>query len=405
MNRALVLLLAACGPLDPTPLATVVAESDVDADADSDADADVDSDTDTDADSDTDTDADSDADTDADSDTTGLDTATPEPCGNVVTGQHPDPLAGDVYHRTSVRAQLASPETAVALSLVEAGGQPVLGTSSVEGTVVTFLPVQPLAPNTTYTATLTYSCAVELWSFTTSAVGPPVTTPLTGRTWSLDVAAGTMVEPWGLGSLFTSQIGAANVTMLLGVDSSTPTDLDVELVATSTGAQDPCLPTTDALVDFTADPMGVYTTSTFAADLDGVAMPLHDVEVSGSFAPDGASIQGVRFSATVDTRDLGPLLNLAPTPDAVCNLVGVFQVPCEPCPDGAVYCIDTVIEDIPGTEVVTPVVARDTTVIEADPTCPNGVGTVCSHGPAGWLPVGVFGLLAVRRRRVISAGG
>ncbi len=352
-----------------------------------------------------DPDADSDADADADSDIPPHDTARPdvehpsdtgvpadtgEPstlCSNVAYGRWPEDGASDAYHAGQVRVLLATPEPSAQLSL-STSGQPVAGSSTVDGTMVRFVPDAFLLPSTTYTVRLDWSCAPVTWTFTTSSVGTPVTAPLEGRTWQLDIGAGHWVEPFGVGPLLGALIER---DLLLGVEAWTGADLEMVAVAEEGGEQPVCWRTIASDADFSNDPYFVYTATVVEAQLGEEDLTLYDVVFSGSFAADGSAIEGGTIDATVDSRGLVPLLTGGP-PDAVCQLVAALGVFCEPCPDGSgTFCLPARVEAIPGAEVPgLTLEPRDEVTIEADPTCGGEDGAwTCASLPSfpglGWL--------------------
>ncbi|MCA9572772.1 MAG: hypothetical protein KC656_33270, partial [Myxococcales bacterium] len=300
-----------------------------------------------------------------------------------------------------VRIQLGVAEPAASLSLRRTGGMLVPGAVEVDGPRVTFEPADFLLPNTSYTARLDWSCAPYEWTFTTSDIGTPTVDPLVGRAWSLDLGAASWVQPFGVGPLIAQQITS---DLLVGVSANNGTTLDILATPDDGGGQDLCLETFSTNADFTNDPFFLYAQPQITTALGGTPITVYDVELSGAFSADGTTIEGGSLTALIDTRDLVPLVDPNGLPNSVCQLVAVFGIACQACPTGGTFCLEAVVEDIPGIEVTPGLVARTSAAIVADPTCTGDGGWSCGvtpGGPAGTLaPFGLLALgLAARRSR------
>ena len=124
--------------------------------------------------------------------------------------------------------------------------------------------------------------------------------------------------------------------------------------------------------DFTSAPY-------FSADTDlieinyqngstDVDIPMHEMHIEGTFSPDGSMLGGAWIDGLIDTRNLGTLLSVVPgdDDDAICNyLEGSFEVPCEDCGTGDIYCLylKAFFDDAP---------AIDGLVIDPDPLGTGG---------------------------------
>src|SRR5690606_13197349 len=78
--------------------------------------------------------------------------------------------------------------------------------------------------------------------------------------------------------------------------------------------------------------------------------------------PGAAPAEDGELVATMDMREIYPMFTLLSNPDAnsVCNALESFEAPCEPCPDGQLYCLTITAILLGATEAasaVTPVAA------------------------------------------------
>ncbi|MCB9674514.1 MAG: Ig-like domain-containing protein [Alphaproteobacteria bacterium] len=342
-------------------------------DADTDADTDADADSDTDADADADSDADADADSDADADTDTADV--PPGCTAQLLETFPVDLTTDAYYRTTVEWVFSDVAPSATGTLAGPQGGSVSGVLSWSGSTLVFTSDSPLEPASTYTATVDWCGGNATSTFTTSEVGAAAPGPdLLDRTWLLDVASGRFLEPAGLGPIIQSTLP---IQLLLGASVATGTDLALMGAGTDTTSvvvqQDVCIETFDfPPASFASNPYFEVGPQTMAFPQPvGPDVVLEDLFLSGAFAPDGSSIQGGVLTARVDTRPLVPLLDPSGNPNAVCQLVQLFGILCQPCATGGDFCLDLHVDSLEAAEVpglvLEPRAAAD---ILADPSCP-----------------------------------
>jgi len=295
----------------------------------------------------------------------------PAATDNVLIEVFPQDGTADAYYRTTVEAMMSEAEPGATLELLDALGAPLSGvTTEVESTLV-FTPDVPLDALTSYTASLTWSCGVHQWTFTTGELGAPTFPDLIfGRTYAVDLGSGRWIEPPGVGALIA---GVIDFNLLLGVESSDP-DLGFLFGfedSIAPGAQDMCVETTrSALTPFVDNPYFSMSVPSLNLDL-GVEVPLSGGALTGSFAADASYIGGMTLEGLIDTRPLAPLVG-GLGPYDVCALLLAFGVSCEVCPsDGAVACVDVMVDSLIANEVsglwLVPRTAAD---ITADPSCP-----------------------------------
>lgn len=297
-------------------------------------------------------------------------------CTFTIDSTMPTDGQNNVYYRTSIEFDFSAPDTSATVT-VEAGGSPVAGASTWVNDVLIFTPNAPLSPSTTYNWSLSYcdGARTPTGSFTTGVVGSPVPeNDLPGTTYVLDLASGRFVEPPGVGALLQSQlnvdilvgvlnVGAGNIQMVGAIGEGNPP------------AQDVCTPTIDfPTADFAENPYFEVGPQTTTLSVQGVAITIDDLFVSGAFSPSGDAVTGAVLAGSIDTRPLVPLVDATPgaPEDTVCTLVQTFGVACQPCTGGGNFCLSLLVDSIAATEVAgTSLVVRSETDIAADPTCQN----------------------------------
>ena len=296
-----------------------------------------------------------------------------EQCSNSVLTAYPASAATDAFYRADIEFRLAAPDAGASITLSDADGNLVTGTSSVDETRVVFTPDALLTPSTGYTATLTWSCDPYPVSWTTSDVGPSVdASELIGRSYTLNIGTGRFVEPEGVGDLVG---GLIEFNMLVGV-----TDATNEMVL-MTGAissdvtsveQDMCTTTIDfPEADFAENPFFEVSADILPLEVEGFDLGLEDVVLSGAIAPDFSRAEGVVLAGKIDTRPLVDMISPGGGDDAVCILLQTFGADCVDCSDGSgQYClnlfVDSMVAEGRDADPIIPVTAED---VEANPDC------------------------------------
>lgn len=288
-------------------------------------------------------------------------------CGNGVATRFPASGDVDVYFRTDVRFGLNAEETTATIAVADSAGATVNGTTSVAGPLVTWSG-DDLAPNTAYTATLTYSCGTDQITFTTSATGTATGIDLTGRVYALDLANGDWVKPPGVGALLASQL--ADTQVMVSPTAQSATDITMTGAIGSAGVQDLCSPTIAFPPATWSDPSFSLSSDILPLVVAGFTIEIQNLDLSGAFAPDASRIQGAALLGTIDTRPLGVAFDLGSTDNAVCQLVSTFGVSCEECTDGEPYCLSVYIDAVDAPYLNgTTLVPRSDADIAADPAC------------------------------------
>jgi hypothetical protein len=277
------------------------------------------------------------------------------PCTVEVSSTVPSADAADAYYRAEVEFHLSEADSTANLSLLDATGAAVDGSSwtSEDGTVVYFTPTDALAPVSSYTATLDMCQDKDdpkspSIGFMTSSLGETVDCELTGRTYMVDLANARFVKPEGVAELLLGQL---EDDILMGVTSESDTEVVILGALGSADGQDFCTPTIDfPVADYTGAPyfsVGPQDTAISAAGYD---IEISSLMISGTFASDCSSFGGAVLAGELDARVLGVLLGeLVGTedPDEICTLLTGFGVTCGDCSsDGEAYCIEILADQM-----------------------------------------------------------
>ena len=218
------------------------------------------------------------------------------------------------------------------------GGVPLAGTTTVDGDRVIFEldPSESMRQLTKYDVVLDWCGGPTETSWTT----------LVDAAYSVDLAAGTWVEPVGIGPLI---LGELDAMILLGMEGESGDELDALGASGTTAApvsQDICVPTFDfPTADFTNSPDFDVGPTDFEVQVDDVVIVMEDAHFSGSIA--GARIEDVVFTARLDSRSLHDLIGGSDPGDA-CDLHLAFGGQCVPCLDGQLYCMNVHMTDLTG---------------------------------------------------------
>jgi hypothetical protein len=286
----------------------------------------------------------------------GNETVDPGNCAVTAAAEYPVDGQPDAYYRSRVEFDLSDADDTASVALADSSGAAVDGTSSLEddAELVVFTPASPLAPSTSYTATLTWCGGENSITFTTSALGAATTVDLVGKTYNVDITSGRFVEPAGVGDLLG---GLLENSILFGVTEVTDSSITFRGAISEEGNpnQDVCTP---SLNDFPAadysDPFFNLTASELNLSVAGFELNIDAINIAGTFAADGSYFGGGELNGELDARDIGPLLKGQiddTSPDAICDLLIGFGVSCAPCSsDGESYCANVVIDQLIGTE-------------------------------------------------------
>jgi len=268
-------------------------------------------------------------------------------CGVTVDSTIPSEGSTDAYYRANVEFALSDPDGTATITTDIAGHQE----TSEDGLTVLWVLDAPMSSSTPYTATLDYCGGSVTLSFTTSELGTEMadTNSLVGRTYIVALADARIVEPPGIGSVLSSYL---TQDILLGVNEVSGDSLGIigaiAKADVSPDEQDYCDPTIPfPTADFSAQPYFTVGPQTTTLSVAGYDIEIGDLNVTGTFAPDGTYFDGGTLSGTIDTRPLAPLIDDSGDEGAICDLAINFGAECEACPsDGQPFCLTLVADQI-----------------------------------------------------------
>ncbi len=276
----------------------------------------------------------------ANDDTAKDDTSGPDGCENGIDETVPETGATDAYWRADIEFILDDPDESGPSIVLTQGGTEVAGTTwtSEDLEVVYFTPDEPLAPATSYEATLSYCVGDATIDFTTSSLGEDLGADILDKTYVIDLASARFVEPAGVGELIGEFVTMNVLVGVAAIDGSDITMMGALSVEGGTD-QDFCTPTFDLAADFAETPYFVIAADSIDLSVAGYVIPLQDFEVSGTFAADGSYFGGGILAGSVDARDIVEMIDEVDTWEDACNLTASFGAPCIACSDGVEACL------------------------------------------------------------------
>ncbi len=261
-------------------------------------------------------------------------------------------------------------------------GLNVQGSQRWSGKTLNFTPRDRLQPGAEYLAELDWSCQTAEVVFHTAGDALDPST-LIGRTYKLNIAAGTWTNPQFVGPFLAALFGT---NILVQISSVGPGTLDF-VMAASTPAGDQRLEFETATllgVDFSRNPRFSHSgPMSLGGALTGF---LQSADITGRVAAGGTELEDMRIVASVDTRPLETLIGF-PNPGGFCALIGPIAA-CQPCRGGN-FCLDVDVRNLVATEVPG---ATITYVSTTDPAA------LCGTVTTGWWGLGLLAW-CVRRRR------
>ena len=304
-----------------------------------------------------------------------------------VVSMYPADGESDYFYQDDMRVEFDRGIDEFAYQLTGPDGDlPVDLTLDVQREVITVDPIDDLLPLTSYQVHMTWSPAASAdgysFSFTTGLSGLEVDTDaLTEVVYLVDLAAGTWVEPAGVGGFVASQLGDWVLLMqvmqasqlgpddqpglhILGAGAENGDDGLVQPACSEglrmTAGPDRLVGTADDAAGTLANPGFDFGPTWLAMMVNSSLVAIDQTTVSGLFELDLASITGLRIAGVIDTRALDGMLPGEGAEGAVCELVWeTAEIPCQECgePDPGAFCLDAVVENIPtvatkGVEIV-----------------------------------------------------
>lgn len=314
---------------------------------------------------------DTDVDVDTDVATTDTDCAdTTAECPPALDASVPADNATDqTYDAPIVLTFDGAADPTLDFSLVQdADGTPVpldAAQWSDDSSQVVIWPASPLTPSTAYRLQVAPQCGTcpDVLAFSTTASGTAVSPDdVAGKTYVFDFGSATFARPAGLDGIASTLLGfmAGSAAIAVGTPDGTTGDIPLFVGALPDDTtQDPCAATVDLPdASYAQDPrFGVSAPEGLSVPVGDVSVPFERFELTGVFAPGGDAIEGMVLQASVDTRDLRPLLGTLVSDegdDGVCAYIEAVthdQVACSPCASGAGdFCLDLLVVGL-GAEV------------------------------------------------------
>ncbi len=271
----------------------------------------------------------------------------PEMCEAVIRETTPESDARGVFAEDPIVIRFSKPHHEDARTWVD--GVEVTHTWNDDRTRVTVLTDGLLQPEATHEVRVAGCVDERTWQFETSDLGLPMHTLPEQGPWLVLPWSGEVGEPEGIGTALRPYFCTLELTVGEAAGQSVPLGLrarteDLEDLDTCDAWPDVApvegqVPE-DALPDFVLGP----TNDALDGDALGCLLPHEDWTFSGTFSPDGTEL-----SATLEGRiDVRQLTWTENTDVEWCTYLAGFGAPCEPCTDGALFCVDGLAWSIPG---------------------------------------------------------
>ena len=264
----------------------------------------------------------------------------------------PAPSATDVFFRLpQLEIALTDPDESASIAVLDPAGNSIPGTTTVDDDTVffDFDEGTELLPLTEYTVVLTRDCGELRYTWSTSSAGQALETDVVGKVYDLNISGARWSEPAELGPALA----------LLTTDYEilvSPTEVSTEVsfrgaLGNGGDEQDLCaetFPLDGAEFD---DPSFELMADQLPFEVNGFAVDIDDLFLSGTFMPDGSALAGLVLKGTIDTRPLVPAIQ-GEGDDAFCIYAALFNAQCEECANGdGPYCLSLTIEDIEAPEI------------------------------------------------------
>jgi len=266
-----------------------------------------------------------------------------EVCDTTVTGTLPGDGATDAYYRGAVEFHLSAPDPEATVSASFDGTVEVRD----EGRVIVYTPTEPLAPSTSYEATLDYCGGKPTIGFTTSELGAALDgVDLVGRTFRLGLMDARFAGGPGLAEVASTILARALLVEVTAADAN-GVALRVALGNDSDTGQHPCMGTIELpAADFSQAPYFTLEATDLSFGSSGTTVDLASLSFTGTLSPDASWMGGGTFEAVLDARDVASLLDTSP--EGLCSVADGLGIPCGECADGETMCVTIDADQIAG---------------------------------------------------------
>lgn len=185
---------------------------------------------------------------------------------------------------------------------------------------------------------------------TAPAEPEPTSESLVGRAYTLDPLSWEVTRPAALGDLLR---GALDRDILVYVADETNDTLTLTAtIAGATGAQNPCEDVVPFGLARWSNPRFVAGPGDLPAAFQGAHVLLHESRFDVTVDPTATSWLAGTLSAKLDLRDVSGLVGS--DDDHVCDWVATYGGDCDLCADGGEYCVAFDVDDVLGTQLLTP---------------------------------------------------
>jgi len=281
-------------------------------------------------------------------------------CEAFIRGSSPENGDTEAYYRTYVEFYLSEPVEEVAVD----SGVPGTTVMLDGGQTVRFIPDEPLEQRTEYTFSLELCGESAPLTFETSNTGNPLEVlpeELQQQSYDLSLLEVDFVEGELLGNLVAWLYRGH---LLAGISEMTDSQVSWRVATADAHGtqQDACARTLELPP---AELSGTYFSlqePELVFDAYDITLRALDVSLEGDFTVDGSAIDGLRFSALFDGRELIALIG-GDDYEAMCELGDFANMPCQPCPDdGSPTCfyVEVAQYEAPSTPAV---------LVEVDQAC------------------------------------
>lgn len=291
----------------------------------------------------------------------------------------------DFFYQGTIFIEFSRTPDSATFTLKDDGGTTVATTVESDDEQYWIAPNAALDPNSDYTLTAEWGpcdgCPTDI-AFSTSNHGETLADAsiLVDRTFDIDLAGATFVEPPGVGPILASQIGEIRVLFTITDESDfgAGTIEIVGAVGEESGGQivveacDETLPLTETQPASWNNPELQIGPADLTLSIQGITATIDQLYIGGTIKPDGSDMAGGTFSGTIDTRPLDGVLDEEGEKGAICELVEqTIGIGCENCAsDNQPFCLSVLAEDIVANYVPGLSIAPRTCVdIICDPAC------------------------------------
>jgi len=251
------------------------------------------------------------------------------------------------FFRDAVELQFDEVNIAVSLTLVDSSGAdvPVGFEWNDSREIAMVLPDNGAwAGDEDYTLTVDFCGKTETLTFGTSEYGLPLesdASTMIGNTYNIDLASANYTHPPGIGTLLSQNI---DQPLLFGIEAATADSLDF-IAALGLYNNVGGIDQASGLwyfpgADFATAPYFDAFAETLAIDYNGIAIPIFEFEISGTFSADMNKIGRAHFEGLGDTREIA--INLMQDENGLCTLLAASGSECVQCPGAPAeesYCV------------------------------------------------------------------